>query len=134
MRKRTHRKPNTGLNLFQKATIRQAWHADSVQASIHAHIGEDARALVRQAGAIIYGVVSACEDAGIDGNDADVCAVHAGAKALVAQSSKADIDEALRALIVEGLAACERLQPKLDPVSIQRAADEVMKASVKDRQ
>jgi hypothetical protein len=117
------------LNLFQKAEIRRAWQADNVEASIHALIGEDAQALVQQAGGILYGVISACEDAGIDENDADVCAVHSAAKALVELSAKTEIDEALRAQIVDGLAACERLQPRLNPVSIQRAASEVMKAS-----
>lgn len=128
MRKRTYRKPVVGLNLFEKAEIRRMWRADSVKASIHALIGEDAQALVQQAGAILYGVVSACDDAGMDGDDADVCAVHSAAKALVEQSSKTNIDETLRALIVDGLAACERLQPRLDPASIRRAATEIVKA------
>lgn len=129
MRKRTHRKPVTGLNLIQKAEIRRTWHADNVKASIHALIGEDARVLVQQAGGIIYGVISACKDAGIDGDDADVCAVHAAAKALVEQSSRANVDEALRVLIVDGLAASERLQPRLNPASILRAASEIVKAN-----
>lgn len=77
MRKGTRRKPVTGLNLFQKAEIRKAWQADHVEASIHVLIGDDVQALVQQAGAIIYGMVSACEDARID---VDLCAVHSAAK------------------------------------------------------
>lgn len=127
MRKRTRRKPVTGLNLYEKAEIRRDWQVDSVKASIHALIGNDARALVHQAGAILYGVISACEDAGIDGDDVDVCAVHDVAKALVEQSSKTSIDETSRVLIVEGLAAGERLRPRLNPASIQRAASEIVK-------
>jgi hypothetical protein len=129
VRKRTQRKPVTGLNLFQRAEIRRAWQADSVKASIHALIGDDAQALVQQAGGVVYGVISACEDAGINGEDADVCAVHSAAKALVALSCKSSVDETLRALIVDGLAACERLQPRLSPASIHRAASEFMRAS-----
>jgi hypothetical protein len=58
-----------------------------------------------------------------------VCAVHDAAKALVQQSSQNDIDETLRMLIVDGLAACERLQPRLDPASILRATTEFIEAS-----
>jgi len=100
MRKRTQRKPVTGFNLFQRAEIRRAWQADSVKASIHALIGDDAQALVQQAGGIVYGVISACEDAGIDDDDVDVFAVHSAAKALVELSSKTNVEDALRALIV----------------------------------
>lgn len=39
------------------------------------------------------------------------------------------IDRKLRELIIEGLAACERLQPRLDIASIHRAAQEVLHAS-----
>lgn len=127
VRKGTRRKPVTGLNLFQKAEIRRAWQADHVKASIHALIGDDVQALVQQAGAIIYGVVSACEDASIDGDDADLCAVHNAAKALVGLSAEKEIEGAARGLIVDGLAACERLQPRFSPASIQRAAGEVLK-------
>ncbi|BEP54075.1 hypothetical protein GmRootV35_43470 [Variovorax sp. V35] len=127
VRKGTRRKPGTGLNLFQKAEIRRAWQADHVKASIHALIGDDVQALVQQAGAIIYGVVSACEDACIDGDDADLCAVHGAAKALVGLSAETAIDGAARVLVVDGLAACERLQPRLSPASIQRAAGEVVR-------
>jgi hypothetical protein len=130
VRKQTRRKPVIGLNPFQKAEMRRAWQADNVQASIHVLIGEDARALVQHAEVIIYGVISACEDAGINGGDADVCAVHDAAKALVEQSSKPDIDEMLRPLIVEGLATCERLQSRLSPASLYRSACEVMKDRV----
>ena len=128
MRKRTRRKPFSGLNLFQKAEIRRNWQIDNVKASIHALIGEDARALVLRAGAIVYGVISACEELGMKADDPDVCAVQKAAKALVDQSSKASVDEALRILIIDGLAACERLQPRLHPASILRATSEVMKA------
>ncbi|QFZ83513.1 hypothetical protein GFK26_12455 [Variovorax paradoxus] len=117
------------MNLFQKAEIRRAWQADHVKASIHALIGDDVQALVQQAGAIIYGVVSACEDAAIDGDDADLCAVHNAAKALVGLSAEKGIERAARELIVDGLAACERLQPRLSPASIQRAAGEVVKVN-----
>jgi hypothetical protein len=117
------------LNLFEKAEIRRTWQADNVKASIHALIGEDARALVQQAGGIIYGVISACEDAGIAGDEADECAVHDAAKALVEQSSQASIDETLRVRIVAGLAACERLQPRLNPASLLRPSSEILKAS-----
>lgn len=129
MRKQTRRKPIIGLNLFQKAEIRKAWQAAHVKASIHALIGDDAQALVQQAGGIVCGVISACEKAGIDGNDADVCAVHSAAKALVEQSSKDDVDETLRVLIAAGLAACERLQPRLSPASIQRAVSRGTRAN-----
>ncbi|MGJ7538546.1 hypothetical protein [Variovorax sp. ZT5P30] len=128
MRKRTRRKPVIGLDPFQKAEIRRAWRADSVKAGIHALIGEDAQELVQQAGGILYGVISACDETGIEGDDADVSIVHTAARALLQQASKDTIDETLRASIVDGLAACERLQPRLDPASIQRAASEVMKA------
>jgi len=127
VRKRTYRKPVTGLNLFQKAEIRRAWQADTVEASIHALIGEDVQALVRLAGAIIYGVVSACEDAGIDGDDADLRLVHSAAETLMALPVKTEIEGTARAVIVDGLAACERLHPRLSPASIQRAAGEVVK-------
>ncbi|GER19520.1 hypothetical protein [Variovorax boronicumulans] len=79
--------------------------------------------------AIIYGVVSACEDAGIDGDDADLCAVHNAAKALVGLSIEKEIEGAARRQIVDGLTACERLQPRLSPASIQRAAGEVVKVN-----
>lgn len=129
MRKGARRKPVAGLNLFEKAEIRRAWQADHVRASIHALIGDDVQALVQQAGAIIYGVVSACEDAAIDGDDADLCAVHYAAKALVGLSAEKEIEGTARELIVDGLAACERLQPRLSPASIQRAAGEVVKVN-----
>ena len=128
MRKRSRRKPVTGLSPVHKAEIRRTWQAGIDKASLHAFIGEDPRALMRQAGSIVYTVVTACEDAGIDGNDPDVCMVHDAAKALLEQSSKMHIEETLRKLIVDGLAACERLQPRLNPASLYRATLEVMPA------
>lgn len=50
-------------------------------------------------------------------------------KALVGLSDETEIDEVARGVIVDGLAACERLQSRLDSASIQRAAGEIMKAS-----
>lgn len=128
MRKRTRRQPVTGLSLVHKAEIRRAWRADLDRASLHAFIGEDPQALMRQAGGIVYTVLTACEDAGIDGDDPDVCMVHDAAKALVEQSSKTHIEETLRKLIVDGLAACERLQPRLNPASLCRATLNVVQA------
>ncbi|MNL29795.1 hypothetical protein D3C87_1514940 [compost metagenome] len=121
-------KCGTFLGNAERRQFAIAAYPDTVQASIHALIGDDVQALVRQAGAIIYGVVSACEDASIDGDDADLCAVHDAAKALVGLSAETGVDGAARTLIVDGLAACERLQPRLSPASVQRAAAEVVKA------
>lgn len=126
MRKRTYRKSVIGLSPVHKAEIRRAWQADADRASLHAFIGEDPQALVQQAGGIVYTVLAACEDAGIKDDDPDVCTAHCAAKALVEQASKSQVDEALRKLIVEGLAACERLQPRLNPASLYRATFDVM--------
>ncbi|MNV66109.1 hypothetical protein D3C71_1588470 [compost metagenome] len=121
-------KRSTFLGNTERRQFAIAAYPDTVQASIHALIGDDVQALVRQAGAIIYGVVSACEDAGVDGDDAGLCAVHSAAIALVGLSAETEIDGAARALIADGPAACEHLQPRLNPASIQRAANEILKA------
>ncbi|WP_390349088.1 hypothetical protein ACFJIS_15180 [Variovorax boronicumulans] len=126
MRKHTRRKPITGLSPIQKAGIRRAWRADNDRASLHAFIGEDPQMLVQQAGGIMYTVLAACEDAGIEGDDPDLCIVHNAGKALVELASRIHIDEPLRKSIVDGLAACERLEPRLNAASLYRATFDVM--------
>lgn len=85
--------------------------------------------LVQQAGGILYAVIFACEEARMGDEDADVRSVFVASKALVQLTPETGIDEKLRELIIEGLAACERLQPRLDIVSIHRATQEVLQAS-----
>lgn len=84
--------------------------------------------LVQQAGGILYAVIFACEEASIGDEDTDVRSVFAASKALVQLTPESGIGEELRALIIEGLAACERLQPRLDITSIHRATQEIVLA------
>lgn len=82
--------------------------------------------LVQQAGGIMYTVLAACEGASIKDDDPDLCMVHNAAKALVELSSRVHIDEFLRKPIVDGLAACERLEPRLTAAALYRATFDVM--------
>lgn len=84
--------------------------------------------LVQQAGGILYVVIFACEEARMGDEDADVRSVFAASKALVQLSPETGIGEELRAVVIDGLAACERLQPRLDIASIHRATQEVLQA------
>ncbi|MFZ3121555.1 MAG: hypothetical protein WA159_24925 [Variovorax sp.] len=129
MGRHNRRQSATGLSPLQKAYVRQAWRADCVNAGIHAFIGEDVPMLVQQAGGILSVVIFACEEARMGDEDADVRSVFVASKALVQLTPETGIDEKLRELIIEGLAACERLQPRLDIVSIHRATQEVLQAS-----
>lgn len=133
MRKRTRRTPVSGLNPYQKAVVRRAWQADNVKASIHALIGQDVKELTRQAGGIIYAVMAACEDAGIEKDDPDVRILYAAGEAILGLAKETEIDAPQRELIAAGLAAGERLQPRLSLASIHRAAHDVEKASGIDR-
>ncbi|RTQ32820.1 hypothetical protein EJP69_19065 [Variovorax gossypii] len=129
MRKRTHRKPVTGLAPYQKALFRRAWEADNVRAGIHAFIGEDAKALTQRAGRVIYAVVAGCEQAGIPDDDPDVRILHDAGRAILELRGQAEIGDQHRKRIISGLAAGERLLPRLDPAAVRGAALELAKAS-----
>lgn len=128
MRKQTRRKPLTGLTPYEKAVVRRAWEADIVDASIHAFIGLDVRGLMQRAGGIIYAVMSACEEAGIEQSEPDVQLLHEAGAAILEMPGQTAIDRAQRDRVIAGLAASERLQPRLDTLSIRRAALEISKA------
>lgn len=128
MRKRTHRKPVTGLDPYQKALFRRAWEADNVSAGIHAFIGEDAKALTQRAGGVIYAVVAGCEQAGIPDDDPDVLILHDAGRTILELGGQVEIGAQHRARIVSGLAAGERLLPRLDPAALRDAALELAKA------
>lgn len=119
-----------GLSPLQKVFVRQAWRAACVDAGIHAFTGEHVSMLVRQAGGVLYAVIFACEEAGIGDEDAALRSVFEASKALMQLTPEAAIDERLRELIIEGLAASERLQPRLDIASIHRASQEVLQANL----
>lgn len=129
MRKRTHRKPVTGLDPYQKALFRRAWEADNVSAGIHAFIGEDSKALTQRAGRVIYAIVAGCEQAGISDDDPDVRILHDAGRAILELRGQTEIGDQHRKRIVSGLAAGERLFPRLDPAAVRDAALELAKAS-----
>lgn len=129
MRKRTHRKPVTGMNPFQKAVARRAWQADSVRAGIHAFIGEDVVALTQLAGGVIYAMVAGCEEAGIGDDDPDVLLLHDAGRAILELAKQSEIGGPHRKRIIAGLAAGERLMPRLNLAALTGAAREVGKAS-----
>lgn len=122
MRKQTRRKPVTGVTPYEKAVIRRAWEADVVDASIHAFIGQDVWGLTQRAGGIIYAVMTACEDAGIEQDEPDVQLLHEAGKTILGLAGQPGIDTSARNRVIAGLAASERLQPRLDTMSIRRAA------------
>lgn len=118
----------TGLTPYEKAVVRRAWEADIVDASIHAFIGLDVGGLTQRAGGIIYAVMTACEDAGIEQNEPDMQLLHEAGEAILELAGQSRIDTSQRDRVIAGLAASERLQPRLDTLSIRRAAVEVSKA------
>lgn len=129
MRKRTHRKSVTGLNPYQKAVFRRAWEADNVRAGIHAFIGQDAKALIQHAGGIIYAVVAGCEEAGIQDDDPEVQILHDAGRAILELRGQTEISAQHRQRIVAGLAAGDRLLPRLNPTALHDAALALANAS-----
>lgn len=128
MRKRTPRKPVTGLNPYQKAIFRRAWETDNVRAGIHAFIGQDAKALIQHAGSVIYAVVAGCEQAGIRDDDPEVRLLHDAGRAILELRGQSEISEQHRERIVAGLAAGDRLQLRLAPAALYDAALELANA------
>jgi hypothetical protein len=110
------------LNPVARAMIVQQWKQGAVTGRIHALIGDDPKLLVKGAGRVFFVVLGACAACGIDQGEPDVRILMGAVNAVHEQVDEPRITDLRRASIVSGLAACERLLPRLTQRALADAA------------
>lgn len=117
-------------NPIYQATVRQRINADlqrlTTAAGLHAHLGDDATALANSMGRVIFVVAHAARHHGLhEAPEARILASTANALADVVEQP-ATLQQH-RASIISGLAAAQRLLPKLHTWSLAAGAQELDK-------
>jgi hypothetical protein len=117
-----NRKHQRGPSLIERALIAKEWHASTVDAQIHALIGEDSDEMVNAAGRILFVVLGAAIADGLQADHVEIRIIRGAVNAVHDQAGEADIPDARRNGIVSGLQAATRLIPELRQKSIVASA------------
>ena len=117
-----------GINMVERAIIANKWKLESVDAKIHALIGDNSREMVHLAGKMLYVALGAALAEKMDSDDVDVRIIRGAVNAVHDQAEVAAIDPLRRASIVSGLEAVSRLCQRVERKSlIDSACDLALK-------
>ncbi len=97
------------IGMVERAIIAQKWKRESVDAQIHALMGNNSKEMVHLAGKMLYVALGAALAEKIDADDVDVRIIRGAVNAVHDQAENPVIDPLRRASIVSGLEAVSRL-------------------------
>lgn len=122
-----------GLNMVERAVIAAQWRQNVATARIHAIMGENAQALVNQAGRVFFVVLGAAIEHKVDQDLPEIRIIRGAVNATHDQAGVEPIDPARRASILAGLEAAVRLLDVLSyPAVVRSACDLALKLRRQD--
>lgn len=114
-------KPKT-IGMVERAIIAQKWKLESVDAKIHALIGDNSREMVHLAGKMLYVALGAALSENMSAEHPDIRIMRGAVNAVHDQAENPVIDPLRRASIVSGLEAVSRISKMVPPKALTDAA------------
>ena len=106
------------VGMVERAIIANKWRLESVDAKIHALIGDNSKEMVHLAGKMLYVALGAALTEKMDADDVDVRIIRGAVNAVHDQAENPVIDPLHRQSIVSGLEAVSRLIQRVDRKSL----------------
>ena len=125
MNPHTKRRTAPAVNLVERAVIAQRWREHVATARIHALMGENAQALVNQAGRVFFVVLGAAMHKGMAEDQREIRIIRGAVNATHDQAEEEPINPLRRASIHAGLEAAVRLLPELPHAALVQVACEL---------
>lgn len=119
------RQPSTSVHPVERALIAQQWRQNVATARIHALMGDNAQALVNQAGRVFFVVLGAAMQEGMSDDQRELRIIRGAVNATHDQAGVEPIDPVRRASILAGLEAAVVLLGVLPYPAVVRAACEL---------
>lgn len=108
--------------MVERALIAQKWRKSSVDAKLHALIGDDPNKVAQSAGRMLYVALGAAMLEDFSADDPDISVIRGAVNAVYDQVDDAVIPDDRRASILSGLHAVGRVMARVPAPAITHAA------------